>query len=162
MYKPKYFKLYEFIYPEKYNEYSRLDKLNNLWGCMDDRILITCDRLRAYLGIPVIINTWHRGGVYKESGLRASTSATGADISQHKYGRACDLKFNSAKWSPEKLRNHMLIIGAFKPGFLDRTDDIAAPFVLISRIEWLKNMNWFHMDTSSTGNTDRSIAIIRG
>lgn len=135
----------------------------------------------------VNINDWAWGGRFKESGLRPAgipvgyldqskygevinfnvadpalilRTGTGAPLSQHFFGRALDSRSNTGSWVPEELREYMKKIGCFKPGFLDRTDAEAAPFLLITRIEWIDNMGWFHMDCSPIGSTDGSIEIV--
>ena len=41
------------------------------------------------------INGELNGHTYKQSGFRAPTSKTGAKMSQHRFGRAADLKFSN-------------------------------------------------------------------
>lgn len=167
IYKPEKFILEELVYPDIFKEYETKGKLHRLWGLLDTDMLKTCDRIRFFIDTGVKINDWKWGGVFKESGLRPSGTSTGASLSQHKYGRAGDLKFNGNGWTPEKLREYMKKIGCFEAGFRDRTDEEAKPFLLITRIEWVtypnlpdKKMSWFHFDTSNTGNEDGSIQII--
>lgn len=81
------FVIQEFVYPELYKQYG--DK--SIWF-IDDRIVTVAQYLRDWLDRPVTINNWHTGGQYKESGLRSFTTKTGAKNSQHKFGRAADLK----------------------------------------------------------------------
>ncbi len=45
-------------------------------------------------------------------------------------------------------------IGCHEPGFLNRTDDIAKPFLRIKVIEDFKGMNWFHCSSSNPPNPD--------
>lgn len=153
------FKIEELVYPELFNRYKNRPKY--LWAALDNRILYSADLIRKFLGIPVTINNWLFGGNFTESGLRRMDTTTGALLSQHKFGRALDLKFNKNGWTPETLRLYMQDIGCFDAGFLDRTDEIAQPFLYITRIEWMDNMNWFHMDVSNLGSNDGSIKIIR-
>ncbi|MBN1340741.1 MAG: hypothetical protein JXA03_15540 [Bacteroidales bacterium] len=84
----EYFILKEFIDPAIYA--ARGDKSIEL---IDSRLIDIAMYFRLYFGEPVIINNWHTGGGYKESGLRSFTTKTGAFYSQHKYGRAIDMKF---------------------------------------------------------------------
>lgn len=162
IYRPKYFKEHEYIYPELYEKHKKDGTIWKLPQAMDKDVLITNDNIREFVNTSVTINNYAWGGVFSESGLRHADSETGSDLSTHKYGKASDLKFNSADWTPEKLREHMKKIGCFEPGFKLRRDLEAAPFLLINRIEWAKDveMTWFHHDTSALGNNDGSIAII--
>jgi hypothetical protein len=58
---------------------------------LDDRMIKTADVIREYFGKPVQINTWASGGDRRWSGLRDQSCTIGADISQHRYGRALDM-----------------------------------------------------------------------
>jgi hypothetical protein len=83
----KNFTVQELVPPEVYTE--RGDAVAQL---MDVRIINVAQWLRDKLGKPITINNWNTGGQYKESGLRNFETSTGAKWSQHKYGRALDLK----------------------------------------------------------------------
>lgn len=80
---------------------------------IDFRIVLFAELLRQNMEQPIIINNWHKVGTYQESGLRAFTSKTGASMSQHKFGRAIDVKLlnNSGniidKHSGAILRTHV-------------------------------------------------------
>jgi hypothetical protein len=52
---------------------------------------------------PVIINGVFNGVIFDESGLRNPLTETGASMSQHKFGRALDLKFKN--YSPDQVRS---------------------------------------------------------
>lgn len=99
MYVPKYFELHEFLPPSIY------DQNKNLWFLFDERILKTADRLRELYG-PLVINDWFWGGKYKESGLREFKTETGSKLSQHKFGRALDIK--PIRFSASQLRDDIL------------------------------------------------------
>lgn len=78
--------------------------VNVLWFL--DRSLVMClDRLRDTVG-PLTINNWHVGGSFHESGLRLFDTQTGAFFSQHKYGKAFDLK--PQKITVEQLYLHIV------------------------------------------------------
>lgn len=86
-YKPKYFQLQEVV-PASVIQ-ARGEKG---WELMDDRILMGGDWLREKHG-SCVINGKIGDHVFKESGLRDPLTDTGAKFSQHKFGRALDLKF---------------------------------------------------------------------
>ncbi len=65
---------------------------NSLW-LIDKRLWTLIDFIRDYFAVPITINNWDNGGKFNESGFRLSNSKTGAALSQHKFGRAADLKF---------------------------------------------------------------------
>lgn len=55
-------------------------------------LLAVLDLLREKVGRPVVVNNWHTGGSFKESGYRVPHTRTGARYSQHKFGAAADVK----------------------------------------------------------------------
>lgn len=69
---------------------------------IDPRLLIAIDKLREAYG-PILINNWHTGGSFKESGLRTQITATGAPRSAHKLGQALDLKFLTTGLTPQEV-----------------------------------------------------------
>ena len=86
-YRPKYFQLHEVV-PASVIQ-ARGEKA---WELMDERILRGADWLRVKFG-PCVANGKYGGKVFTESGLRNPMTTTGAKYSQHKFGRALDLKF---------------------------------------------------------------------
>lgn len=86
-YRPKYFALNELVPPNVLAERGE-----RAWALMDDRILRGADWLREKFG-PAVINGRFGGKAFTESGLRDPFTTTGAKWSQHKFGRALDLKF---------------------------------------------------------------------
>ena len=100
MYKPKYFTSQEFV-PRSIHE-KRGDRSFEL---MDQRILITADRLRVAFG-PLICNNWHVGGSRGSSGLRVPDSSYYRRTSQHTFGRAIDLI--SPTLSAQEMREYIL------------------------------------------------------
>ena len=83
----KNFDLREFIDPLTYQQ--RGDKSIQL---IDDRIIILAQFVRDHFNAAVTINDYWKGGHYFESGLRRWDTTTGAELSQHKFGRAIDIK----------------------------------------------------------------------
>ena len=83
----KHFTIQEFVYPELYNQWG--DKSIYF---LDQRIVNVAEFIREKINKPITINNWHTGGQYKESGLRSLNTSTGGALSQHKFGRAADLK----------------------------------------------------------------------
>jgi hypothetical protein len=124
-YRPKYFKLKEIIPPEL------LHLGESAWELMDVRILWTADALRRYFGVPIIIN----GPGRTLSGLRPFNCPIGAELSQHKFGRALD----------------MIIMGVpaedARKTIRQALDNEA--FQFITAIE--NNVEWLHVDCRYTG-----------
>jgi hypothetical protein len=64
---------------------------------IDPAIVRVCDLLRELSGVPVTLNNWHVSSMpakkqYKSSGYRAIWDMTGGQLSQHRCGRAADVK----------------------------------------------------------------------
>jgi hypothetical protein len=87
-YRPKYFALNEVVHPGAIQALGE-----RAWTLMDERILRGADWLRELFG-PCTINGKFGGKGFTESGLRDPFTKTGAKFSQHKFGRALDLKFH--------------------------------------------------------------------
>ncbi len=96
----KNFIIQEFVTPEIYKIFGE----NSIWF-IDKRIINVAQYLRETLNVPATINNWHSGGQYKESCLRNFQTSTGAKYSQHKYGRAADIKFYGL--TPEEVRDYI-------------------------------------------------------
>lgn len=94
------FLLQEFVPPQVFDVYGE----RSIWF-LDQRLITLAQALRDDLGRPVIINNWHSKGRYKESGFRMPHTPTGGALSQHKFGRAVDIKV--AGMVPEKVRQHL-------------------------------------------------------
>jgi hypothetical protein len=96
----KDFELREFVDPVTYQ--IRGDRSIEL---IDNRLIKLTQFFRDYFGVPTTVNNWHLCGHYNESGLRTWLTKTGAKYSQHKYGRAGDLKLEGL--DPEEVRQEM-------------------------------------------------------
>lgn len=81
------FYLDEFINDEIYKRF----KGKSIWF-LDIRVIAIAQLLRTLSGRSVTINNWYNGGQYKDSGLRRLSGGIGAKYSQHRYGRAIDVK----------------------------------------------------------------------
>ena len=87
----KYFDVREFVDQKTWAMLG----VKSAW-CVDPKIVAVCDLLREKVGVPVKINTWHyakRGQKsFIDSGFRAKWSGVGGVLSQHRMGRAADVK----------------------------------------------------------------------
>jgi hypothetical protein len=128
----KHFKVWELV-PKGLYESSEEYKL---WWLFDDRALITLDMLRDQYG-KMVINDWKLDGQYQERGLRLPRTTTGALFSQHKYGRAFDIKFID---SPTTV---------VRQDCIDKKYDC---FKFITAIEL--NISWFHFDVRNTDSKE--------
>lgn len=86
-YRPTHFELYEVLPKNYYN--GNKHKGANLWFLFDNRVLWTMDRLRKRFG-RIAVNTWYWGGSNQYRGYRPFDCGVGAELSQHKFGRAID------------------------------------------------------------------------
>jgi len=81
------FNLKEFIDPYTYGKFGD----SSIWF-IDPRIVTLAQFIRERLGKPCVINNWSTGGQYQYSGFRPPQCTVGAKLSQHRFGRAIDLK----------------------------------------------------------------------
>lgn len=131
--KPTSFILQELVDPATYKARGE-----RAWELLDPRALITLQALRDSLG-PCIVNSWHAGGSFKESGLRSFGTATGATYSQHKYGRAFDCKFRNA------LPGEAL-------AYVQANREKFPHLTVIEDVAY--TATWFHFDVRFTGRSD--------
>lgn len=85
----KNFYLHEFIDPDILKWYGDI-----ALGFIDNRIVDIAQFFRDRYGKPIVINGEFCGVTFTESGLRKFNTKTGALMSQHKAGRAIDIKFD--------------------------------------------------------------------
>ena len=93
----EFFYLDELVAPEIYHK----------WGAksiyfLDRSLIIGLVALRKMTDAPIYINNWGIGGARKYSGLRPKDCLVGSKFSQHKFGRAFDIR--SKLYSPAELR----------------------------------------------------------
>lgn len=124
--KCKYFKIYELVDKPTFEKYGEKS-----WEFFDPKTLSALDHLRHTFG-PATVNDWKSGGQYKNSGLRTPECTEGASMSQHRFGRAFDVKFKNV--SAEEVRQ------AIKK-------DMFTWISYINRIE--NNVSWFHFDNAN-------------
>lgn len=82
-----HFDIREFVPPQIYNQFG--DK--SIWF-INPKIITIAEFVRSFFNKQVIINNWHVGGTYTESGYRLPDTITGAKLSQHKLSNAIDIK----------------------------------------------------------------------
>ncbi len=126
MYIPDHFPLEE-LFPKKF--LSRNRNKVDLLLLFDDRILWTFDQLRNLYG-SMTINTWNYNGVLQHCGFRPWNCETGAEWSQHKWGRAGDL--HPQDYTAEEIRQDII-----ENPFQDE-------FKYITCIEL--DISWLHID----------------
>lgn len=87
LYIPKFFHPRELVPPHEYDLHK--DKVLHM---LDVTALVTLDALRERYG-PIVVNNWSTGGNLQYCGWRPMTCPEGAELSQHKFGRAFDCHF---------------------------------------------------------------------
>jgi hypothetical protein len=111
------------------------DRGERAWELLDERLLITLDKLRKRYG-SMTVNNYYWGKNREWSGLRTSDSPYYSANSQHTFGRAADCLF--AAKSAETVRQDILA----------NPDD--EDFRLIGSLEL--GVSWLHFDVR---NCDR-------
>ena len=86
------FVLQELVNPEVFNEFGEL----SIWF-IDTKMIAVIEKVRALVreednDAVILINNWHKGGQFRDSGYRDPNAKIGAFRSQHKLGKAFDLK----------------------------------------------------------------------
>lgn len=135
------FFLDEFIDPITYEKEGQ-NSINKI----DKRLITIAQYIRDNIKASVTINSWSSGGQYQESGLRQDNTTTGAKLSQHKAGKAIDIKVKgvSSKDILEFVKQHAKQL--YDLG-LRRIEDISI------------TPTWFHLDLKEHG-LGRVIRII--
>ncbi len=83
-----YFKVQELVPPKIYRSFGD----SSLWF-IDQQAFEVLLAIRELVDKPCVINNWHVGGTYTMSGFRTPKMTVGAKLSQHRFGRAFDMKF---------------------------------------------------------------------
>jgi len=126
IYRTKHFQLHELVPPDIYESRG-----SRAWELLDAPALVTLDQLRERFG-RTRVNDWWWGGRFKESGLRSFTTSTGAALSQHRFGRAFDCKFDGI--TPREACDYVLAHPDEFPYLTTIENPDATP-------------TWFHFDT---------------
>lgn len=103
MYKCNHFRIEELVPQDTFEEFR--DDQNSLWWIFDQRVLYVIDRLRDDYGV-MNCNDWLWGGKYNYRGFRPMEYKYGANLSQHRFGRAMDLVPKSVH--PDDIRKDIL------------------------------------------------------
>jgi hypothetical protein len=135
---PKYFRIEEFVPKTLFEQYKYSE--SRLWWALDYRMVWTSYALRKRYG-KMVVNTWLWGGVHHERGLRLYGTQTGAAMSQHLFGRACDLV--PIDFTAEDIRQDIL------------KNQSKEEFKYITCIE--KDVWWLHFDCR---NWDGDILVV--
>lgn len=131
----KHFSLEELVPQEIFHQFAGRSA-----QFLDYRSANLLDAIRELVGQPITINNWNSGGAFSQSGFRLPDTLVGGKLSQHKFGRAYDLKIdvNGEIKSYEHFRN--LIRANFNQ--LNKLG--------LTTIE-LNTPTWLHIDMRYTG-----------
>lgn len=136
------FDLRELVSPEAYATLG-----DSARWCIDPKLVDVVQAIRTIAGKPVTVNNWHAGGRYTQSGYRTPTEKTGAKLSQHRFGRAADLKI--AGLTPldglQLLKDNWYVLSRL--GLTTVEDPEHTP-------------TWLHVDTRWTGQDE--LLIVKG
>lgn len=111
---------------------------DNAWLFLDKTALITLQQLRNTFG-PLTVNDWHWGGNFEYSGFRHPQCSIGAKLSQHKFGRAFDVK--STDFSAQEMQDYILAY--------------PEKFPYITRMENAEHTKkWLHFDVALTNENN--------
>jgi len=124
MYKCSHFIIQELVDKATYDKRGE-----KAWELLDEKILITIDKLRNRYG-PMTINSWKWHGDRMWSGLRTKDSPYYSAYSQHTFGRAVDVIFNDI--TAEEVRQNIL------------ADPDHDDFKYITSFE--EGVSWLHID----------------
>ena len=133
-----HFFLQEFVPKEIFDRWGN----KSLWF-IDSQIVDIAESIRNKVGKPVIINNWKDGGTYNYSGYRPPECNVGVKMSQHRWGRAVDIKVPGI----DLLQLY---------SFIKRNPDKFPEITTLENINHTKT--WLHADCRFTGES--SILIV--
>ena len=104
----EHFYIQEFVPEEIYSKYG--DK--SIWFVSNQTIDLV-EFIRNWFELPIFINTWHMkkpllqndGSPFQYSGFRPPDCKVGSKLSQHRFGRAADIKMLDVDY--EQIRNEI-------------------------------------------------------
>ena len=126
------FYLDEFINDDIYKRFGA----SSVWF-IDPKIVAVAQLVRDLTHCPVTINNYATGGRYKNSGLRKLSGGIGAKYSQHRYGRAIDVKVSGM--TPKEV---FQIISDNEDLFM------RAGLTVIEKLKFTPT--WLHLDVRTT------------
>lgn len=138
MYKCKHFLIKELVHPDMLKTPE-----NILWLLFDDRVLRAADMIREWYG-PCTVNT----SALKNCGLR-SFSASGAEFSQHKFGRALDLHILAIEKSAKLVKDDE----QRKKYKVEQYNAVRQDLIKkLEGVNFENNIGWLHIDVGNRAN----------
>lgn len=149
----KYFIAQEFICEEEYDKLMLLPenmRLNAFFKLVDKRIINAVLYIRNKLGLPVEVNTWHKGGDKQWRGHRTEKCDIGAEFSMHKKTPCQAVDFRVKGMADDDVKKfiieHQKELYALGIRRMEHKDD--AP-------------TWQHIDTKAVRNYKDKIYVFR-
>lgn len=96
----EHFRIQELVPQREYQDFG----MNCVW--MLDPVAVGVLKLMRRVYGPITVNDWLWGGDFEFSGYRPPDCGIGAHYSQHKFGRAFDVK--SDNYSPDQIREGII------------------------------------------------------
>ena len=139
------FLIQEFVPKVIYDKYGP----NSIWQ-LDPDLILGIQFIRNTVKLPIMINNWHKGGMFQNRGKRRSGTTVGAKDSQHFMGRAVDFNIidGTRVWPSKKVFDFI---------FKHESDIMSAGFTTIENHRHTKG--WTHLDMRSTARFD-SIFVV--
>lgn len=138
------FTIQEFVPEEIYQKWGT----SSIWF-IDKRVINIAQFIRDRFKVPVTINNWTSGGTYNYSGLDLPSGGyrSATSLSQHKFGRAIDVK----------------LLGEENKGSEMILDDIIKNYSLYSKLglttieDGSFTKTWAHIDVRETNQDELKI-----
>lgn len=132
----QHFNLEEFVPQNVFQQWGT----NSIWF-IDPKIIVLAEFIRTFFNKPITINNWTSGGQYNYSGFRDPDCPVGAKMSQHRFGRAIDVKVTGM--TPQAVYGAIL---ANKQVFMKAG---------LTTMEAIADTpTWVHCDIRQTGKSD--------
>lgn len=120
----KHFIIQELVDKSTYEKYGQ-----SCWQLFPQDSLKMLAGVREFLGIPLTVNNWHKGGSFQYSGYRPKYCTVGAPLSYHRKGMAFDCK---GSLTAQEMRD-MIMADQDNP--------------LLEKLTRMENMvSWLHVD----------------
>jgi len=149
----EYFIMQEFLCKKEYEKLMTLPedmRLNAFFKLVDKRIINAILYIRKEIGLPVEVNTWHKGGDKQWRGHRTKDCEIGAELSMHRKTPCQAVDFNVLGMAIEDVRK--FVIEHQKELY-----DLG-----IRRMESAKfSPTWIHLDTKFVKNYKDKIYVFR-
>jgi len=133
-YKCKYFKPYELVSPDFYEQFDNPDMIYSIF---DENALRILDMIRDWADVGLTVCNWYWGGVRTDSGFRTAKSKWGTKTSRHRKAMAFDVV--SPKITTLRLWS-----------LINANEDKLPCKIRIEKMNGGMPVNWLHFDTDAS------------